>query len=58
MKIEKTIDNPLDNEHVIDVYPPFQTASQSHWQRRLKFFTGRSLSDVALKTEQSYRAGY
>ncbi len=58
MKIEKTIANPLDNEHVIDVYPPFQTASQSHWQRRLKFFTGRSLSDVALKTEQSYRAGY
>lgn len=58
MKIEKTINNPLDNEHVIDVYPPLQTGSQSHWQRRLKFFTGRSLTDVALKREQSYRAGY
>ena len=58
MKIEKTINNPLDNEHVIDVYPPLQTGSQSHWQRRLKFFTGRSLTDLALKREQSYRAGY
>ena len=58
MKIEKTINNPLDNEHVIDVYPPLQTGSQSHWQRRLKFFSGRSLTDLALKKEQSYRAGY
>ena len=55
------IENPLSGEHVIGVEPvlapEIDTEQAGGWHRRLNLFTGRSLSDTALKTEQNGRAG-
>ena len=50
------IRDPLAGERLVAVDPPMAlTAETAH--RRLNFFTGRALSDVALTVEQNARAG-
>lgn len=56
MKV-KPILSPLPGERVVHVHPPLQLNVDATWQRRLHFYTGRSLSDIALSAEQSGRAG-
>jgi hypothetical protein len=50
----------LPTEQLVAVDPPLQQqlASLKWWQRRLRMFTGRALSDVALSAEQDYRSGH
>lgn len=51
------IKNSLNGEHVVDVSPPMQPDANLGWQRRLNLYSGRSLSDRALITEQQGRSG-
>jgi len=56
MKV-KRIFNPAKGERVIAVDPEMKLEVGADWRRRLNFYTGRSLSDVALTTEQTGRDG-
>jgi hypothetical protein len=56
MKV-KRIFNPAKGERVIAVNPEMKPEIGADWRRRLNFYTGRSLSDVALTTEQTGRDG-
>lgn len=56
MKVTRTI-KPLSGERIIGVRPTMKPETEAGWQRRLHLFTGRSLSDKALTTEQNSRAG-
>jgi len=51
------IKNSLNGEHLVDVSPPMQPDANLGWQRRLNLYSGRSLSDRALITEQQGRSG-
>jgi hypothetical protein len=52
------IGKPLPGEAVVAIAPPLAAeVDTGWWRRRLNFFTGRALSDVALRAEQAYRAG-
>ena len=51
------IANPLSGEHVAGVQPPLKPDVDAGWHRRLNLFTGRTLSDTALKAEQDGRGG-
>ena len=51
------IKKSLNGEHVVDVSPPMQPDANLGWQRRLNLYSGRSLSDRALITEQQGRSG-
>lgn len=51
------IKKPFKNEHVIGIQPPLNPDVDAGWNRRLNLFTGRALSDTALKAEQAGRAG-
>jgi hypothetical protein len=53
----KRILNPAKDERVIAVNPEMRPEVGVDWRRRLHFYTGRSLSDVALTTEQTGRDG-
>ncbi len=54
----RIIYGPLPAEQVIAVDPQLQQQAATTWQRRLRMFTGRALSDVALSAEQDYRSGH
>ncbi len=56
MKV-KPIENPANDEQVLAVHPKLAPNVVRAWRKRLNFYTGRSLSDVALITEQDNRAG-
>lgn len=56
MKV-KRIFSPAKGERVIAVNPEMKPEIGADWRRRLNFYTGRSLSDVALTTEQAGRDG-
>jgi hypothetical protein len=51
------IEKPLKNEHIVGVQPSLAPDVDAGWNRRLNLFTGRALSDTALKAEQAGRAG-
>ncbi|HWS99311.1 MAG TPA: hypothetical protein VN256_03490 [Pyrinomonadaceae bacterium] len=51
------IRRPLAGERVVAVQPEMKPMIEAGWRRRLRFYTGRSLSDKALTTEQVGRAG-
>ncbi len=51
------IETPAAGERVIAVDPVMKPDVEEGWRRRLNLYTGRSLSDVALETEQIGRAG-
>jgi hypothetical protein len=52
------IGSPLPGEVVVGVEPPLAAEVDSTWwRRRLNLFTGRALSDIALRAEQDHRAG-
>jgi len=51
------IKKPLKNEHIVGVQPSLAPDVDAGWNRRLNLFTGRALSDTALKAEQAGRAG-
>jgi hypothetical protein len=48
---------PLRGERVLATSPPLARDVTSTWRRRLRMFTGRSLSGLALALEQVSRAG-
>ncbi|HEX7961167.1 MAG TPA: hypothetical protein VF493_14675, partial [Terriglobales bacterium] len=54
----RIIYRPLPAEQVIAVDPQMQQQAVVTWQRRLRMFPGRALSDVALSAEQDYRSGH
>ena len=49
--------NSLPGEHVVGVEPVLKPDMELSWNRRLRLYTGRTLTDTALKTEQANRAG-
>ncbi len=51
------IKKPFKNEHIVGVQPALEPDVDAGWNRRLNLFTGRALSDTALKAEQAGRAG-
>ena len=51
------ITNPFPGEDLVGVEPQLLQQVDPGWRRRLALFTGRALSDTALKGEQLYRAG-
>jgi hypothetical protein len=53
----KPIANSLNGEHLISVFPPMKPDANLGWNRRLNLFTGRTLTDKALITEQQGRSG-
>lgn len=56
MKVNLTF-SPLPGERVMKVFPPMVPFGERQWARRLNFYQGRALTDVALRTEQDGRAG-
>ncbi len=57
MQIRTMIRDLLDGERLIGIYPPLIPEGLTVWQRRPNLYTGRSLSAVALETEQREQAG-
>lgn len=51
------IKNALPGEDFLGIEPPLLQQVDPGWRHRLASFTGRTLSDTALKNEQLYRAG-
>lgn len=51
------IKNSLTDEHILDIQPSLSVGMSVDWRRRLRFFTGRTLSDLALTAEQDGRNG-
>ncbi|HEU4387705.1 MAG TPA: hypothetical protein VFV34_07910, partial [Blastocatellia bacterium] len=51
------ITRPLPGEHIVGVHPTMRPDVGPVWNRRLNYFTGRTLSDVALAAEQTERGG-
>ena len=50
---------PLGGEAALAVVPRLaREVSDANWRRRVNLFTGRALSDVALRLEQQERAGH
>ncbi len=52
------ISDPLDGEQIVAVDPAPQLQLDDGWQHRIRFFTGRAVTDVALTSEQDYRSGH
>ena len=52
------IPNPLEGEHIAQLYPEISSALALPWRRRLNFLAGRSLSNTALNKEQDYRTNH
>jgi hypothetical protein len=57
MKVLKSIPESLHGAGIIAVSPAMQPGVKTDWHRRLRLYPGRSLSDIALGTEQNGRAG-
>jgi hypothetical protein len=57
MEIRKGILDRASGERAIAIFPPLVPDGQTSWHRRLNLYTGRSLSALALETEQNGRAG-
>ena len=53
----RLIRSALEHEHIVAVEPELGLRHDEVWQRRLHLFTGRTLSDRALESEQQGRAG-
>ncbi len=51
------ITNPVPGESLVGTEPQLLQQVDPGWRRRLNLFTGRALTDVALKSEQTYRSG-
>jgi hypothetical protein len=52
------INDPVGGESLVGTEPQLdQYTSETCWRERLNMFTGRTLSDTALDSEQLYRAG-
>jgi len=51
------ITRPLSGERMLGVEPRMARFVDSDWHRRLRLYTGRALTDVALIAEQTGRAG-
>ena len=47
----------LPGESLLGIDPELLQQVDPGWRRRLSLFTGRALTDTALKSEQQYRAG-
>jgi hypothetical protein len=47
----------LQGEDLVAIDPEIRQRVEAYWLQRLSLFTGRTLSDTALKNEQAYRAG-
>lgn len=56
MKVTPIV-KPQKDERVVGVHPTMAPQVEADWRRRLNYYVGRSLSDVALATEQTQRAG-
>ncbi len=56
MKV-KPISSPIQGEQILAISPDLRPDGVGGWQRRLNLYTGRSLSDIALQTEQTHRSG-
>ena len=54
----RSIPDSLPGEHLFSVVPKPSPNVDPPWHRRLNLFTGRSLSDLALRAEQRSRAGH
>lgn len=53
------ISDPVADEQILFVHPPIApVVENAAWRRRLRAYTGRTLSDTALTAEQDYRAGH
>ena len=53
----RPINDSFDGEQVIATDPTLAPAVDAGWRRRLNSYTGRSLSNIALTTEQNERGG-
>ncbi|HUR55958.1 MAG TPA: hypothetical protein VMZ71_17615, partial [Gemmataceae bacterium] len=53
----RPLDRPLPGEHVVGLSPRPARLVDAGWRRRVHFFTGRSLSDTALRAEATERDG-
>jgi hypothetical protein len=51
------IQDSLPGEDILAIEPELLQVVDAGWLQRLSLFTGRTLSDTALKNEQAYRAG-
>jgi hypothetical protein len=51
------IANPANGESLVGTEPELLQQVDPVWRRRMNLFTGRTLSDTALRNEQQYRAG-
>jgi len=51
------IQKPLPGEDLLGIEPELLQQTDPGWRRRLSLFTGRALSDTALRGEQEYRSG-
>ncbi len=56
MKVSPIV-RPLSGEHVVGIVPPLAPELEASWHRRLRLYTGRTLSDTAMQAEQAGRAG-
>jgi hypothetical protein len=52
------LNRTLKGERILGIQPPLDPHLQLTWRRRLRLFTGRSLSDIGLTIEQDARAGH
>jgi hypothetical protein len=51
------IESPLDGEQVVGLHPDRDSLTDKDWRRRVNNFSGRSLTHIALRTEQAGRSG-
>src|SRR5580692_2158590 len=51
------ITNPVSGESLVGTEPQLLQQVNPGWRHRLNLFTGRALTDTALDSEQTYRAG-
>jgi hypothetical protein len=51
------LNHPARGESLLSVDPELQQQVDPGWRRRMSLYTGRALTDTALKAEQSYRSG-
>ncbi|MDF2235414.1 hypothetical protein P2H44_22900 [Albimonas sp. CAU 1670] len=56
MRVTRTLDEPLRDEHVLAADPPLAPVADT-WRRRINAFPGRALGHRALSAEQAVNAG-
>jgi hypothetical protein len=52
------ITDPVAGEQALATVPAISPLARGGWRRRLNLFTGRALSDTALRAEQDHRGGH